>query len=149
PREELAVAGPVDDLSPGHPPGADDELGRVRTLRTGEEVEQLLGPVRAVGVLLYYELVAPLERPLEAGHVRMSQSLLARAVQDVEAVVTGRCRVGDRAGAVGAVVVGDEDVGVRDGLPGALQRGRERLTLVVGRDDDESPHAVLLGRRDR
>ena len=71
--------------------------------------------MRAVGVHLDDDVVAVLERPVEAGEVGGAEALLALAVQHVDVVVGGGEPSAIAAGAVGAVVVGDEDVGLGDG----------------------------------
>jgi hypothetical protein len=105
--EQLPGARPVDDRSAAHPPGAEDQVG-VR--ESGEQVGQLLGLVRAVGVHLDEHVVAALQPPAEAGQVGAAEALLPDPVQDVHLVVLGREAVSDLAGAVGAGVVDDQHV---------------------------------------
>src|SRR5207249_1054132 len=87
----------------------------------------------------------------EAGEVRRPETLLPRAVQDVDEAKLRRKPVGDLAGAVGRVVVDDEHAVVRpEHLAERAEHRLEVLLLVVGRQADDRAHGArvsLLRRR--
>src|SRR5699024_9275955 len=59
---------PVDDRSTGHPPRSDDEIGLTRTGDI-EQLAQVEGTMRTVGIELADDLVLALERPGEPGDI--------------------------------------------------------------------------------
>src|SRR5690606_4934278 len=95
----------------------------------------------------YTTLFRSLECPGEAGPVRGAETLLALAVQDVDAFVIRGELVGDLAGAVRGVVVYHEDLDLRLGREDAAGDELDVLRLVVRRNDHESAHRFLLPLR--
>ncbi len=110
----------------------------------------MLGLVRAVGVHLDDGVVPGVEGPAEALEVRRAQALLLGPVDDVDLRVLRGEGVGDRAGPVGRAVVEDDDVDVRHLVPDATDHDRQRVVLVVGRDEDgDAPQRRSYGLRQR
>ena len=132
-------SGQFTTLPPGNPARTHGEVGAL--LHGLDQLGQLLGLVRAVGVHLHEDVVAGVEAPLEAGDVRRAQAGLARPVQDVDLAVLGGDAVRQLPRAVGAVVVDNQDVGGRHGSAQAPEGLGQRFQLVVGRDDGEDTHS--------
>ncbi len=144
-RDGLPQPGPVADLPAGNPPGPDHE---VCVLGEGEHRGQLGRIVRAVRIQFDDPFVAPLERDREAGQVRASEALLARAVQHADARIVGCEALCEFAGAIWAVVVHDHQVDVGKRLPDPPHDRLEPFRLVVGRNDHDRLRHAALSRED-
>ena len=86
--DDLAQRAPVLDAAALHVARAEHHVGAL--LDEAEEVGQVGGVVREVGVHLEDEVGAVVEGLAEAGHVRLAQALLAGAMQHLDVGVLGR-----------------------------------------------------------
>ena len=139
--DELAQWRPVGRAAAIDVARADDEIG---VLRERQEVGQVFGIVRVVGVHLEDELVAVLDGIVKAEYVRGAQAHLAGAVQRADPRIRRADLVDELAGAVGRVIVDDQDVGLGREAQDVRDQAGDILALVIGRDDDQRPHALLL-----
>jgi len=106
-RQNLSTLRPILCSTTGYPPRAQYEVGVHQRV---QETVQLLGLVRPVGIHFDENIEVAFESPGEPGDVRRSKTSFGRAVHDVNVIIRGRQRVGDRSGPIGRIVVGDQDV---------------------------------------
>src|SRR4051794_12151416 len=146
PGQEQTVHRPVGHLSPGHVARTQHEVGG---LQGGQQVRQLFGRVRAIGIHLHEDVVAVAAAPPEPGDVGRAQPLLGGPAEHVHAWVDGRQRLGELAGPVRGAVVDDQGMGTGDTRVQAHEDPLEVLPLVVGRHDhqDAVAHAPSLPHR--
>ena len=141
----MAAQPPPLDAAARDVPRPDDDVRPF--VERADEVRQVLGVVREIGVHLEEAVVAFAQALIERLQIRRSQPELARAVHDSDVVVLGGDGVGQVTGAVGRSVVDDEDVGVGRGCAHPVQKAGEIVTLVVSRRDDESPRFAVRRHR--
>src|SRR5438067_7435418 len=103
---EPADEAPVSDAAARDVARPEHEIG---VLGGGDQARQVSRAMREVRVHLEHELSTAVERSAEAGQVGGAKTLLARAVQNLEAMDLTREPIRDRARAVRRVVVDDED----------------------------------------
>ena len=103
------------------------------------ELQELHRWVAEVAVHLEDILVVTLQRPLEACDVGGTQSLLPRALEEVDLLGIFTLLVSDDRGSpVGRAVVDDQQMeGLRESHDG-IDHLSDILTLIVGRDDDNA-----------
>ncbi len=135
----MAAETPALDAAAADVTRADDQIGA--PFEGGQEVRQVARVVREVGVHLEDQVVVPLEGPAEAIEIGAPEAELARPVHHVDPFVPLGDAVGEGAGAVRGGVVDHQDVRVREDLEDSVEEGRQIVSLVVGRGDDERLHS--------
>ncbi len=114
-REDIAAA--ADEFAQPRPIGRTPAFDIARpnhqigVLGQREELWQVDGIVREIGVHLEDEVVALLDGVMEASDIRGSQAHLAGAMQHVNGAIARGQFVGDFAGAIGRIIVDDKEVG--------------------------------------
>ena len=101
------------------------------------QLGQFVNRMREVGIHLNDVLVAVIKRPLEASDVGSAQSLLARSLEDVDAVgAFGNHRVHDGACAIRRIVIDNEHIKLVLGqVEHGVDDGSDILLLVISRND--------------
>ena len=144
-RQGDALGRPPVDAPAGDPTRADDEVGLVGSSHARQQFGQIDRTMRSVRVHLEDERIVVGDGPPHAVHVGGCQPGLRGAVQDEEPLLPRAPLVDPLPRAIRRRVVNDEDVGRRKLSPDLVEDPRQRLHLVVGRDDDEGVVALRGG----
>ena len=134
----------VDGAAAGHVARPDHHVVAVEAL---QQVGDVAGVVREIGVHGADRIEAQFGCPADAGDVRGAQAQLGRPVHHVQAGFHRGLGVEQRAGAVRRVVVDDHAVGThrqREDLP---HQPDDVLAFVVRRNDDGRIRAGMAARR--
>jgi hypothetical protein len=100
--------------------------------------------MRHVGIHLRDDAVPMAGSPLEPRSVRRAEASFAGSRQQMDATTELRVGTHDTARPVRTVVIHHQDIRVH-GSDNAIDDARDRVGLVVGRNDDDGPHDSSFG----